>query len=85
MFERCWGIGTALYFHGVWQWRVAYYDVMNDMSLAHHVVVFTARLRSACATAPLRPCGGGVTKHTNAAGQLVRRALFQAWSPAATR
>jgi ribonuclease HI len=37
---------VALYFHCVWRWRVAHFDAHNDISRAHHEVVFAARLRN---------------------------------------
>jgi hypothetical protein len=58
--EGCWRLGAALYFHGVWRWRVQHFDETNDVSKARHQLLLDNRLRQGYASMHLyvRPARG---------------------------
>ncbi|KAE8902728.1 hypothetical protein PF003_g13529 [Phytophthora fragariae] len=45
MIENCWSIGAALYLLSVWRWRVAHFDVLNDVTAAYHTAGLRQRLQ----------------------------------------
>ena len=77
----CWRLGTALFFHGVWRWRVAYYDPLNNVEAAHHHALLIDRLRQGYRTIQHYLHDGTGTAGARRAAAIMCRALTANWAP----
>ncbi|KAG2891441.1 hypothetical protein PC117_g24239 [Phytophthora cactorum] len=82
--ESCWRIGAALYFQGVWRWRVAYYDELKNVTVAYHHGMMDARLRQGYETVHLHLKRKAPSVMYDQAARAMRRVLSTSWCPSLT-